>query len=74
MQQDGRTEEVLVDIGTGSWAAVYAEGGRWLVRQGGPEPLWDAVEEQFGRWRAAGAPTLEEFTVTVTPEGQSTRW
>jgi methyltransferase of ATP-grasp peptide maturase system len=74
MQRDGRTEDVLVDVETGSWAAVYSEGGRWLVRQGGPDPLWDAVEEQFGRWCTAGAPALEEFTVTVGPEGQVIRW
>ncbi|MFI7017093.1 ATP-grasp peptide maturase system methyltransferase [Streptomyces sp. NPDC050164] len=74
MQRDGRTEDVLVDVGTGSWAAVFEDGGRWRVRQGGPEPLWDAVEEQFGRWCAAGAPMLEDFTVTVTPEGQTIGW
>jgi methyltransferase of ATP-grasp peptide maturase system len=74
MQRDGHTEDVLVDVDTGSWAAVYQDSGRWLVRQGGPEPLWDAVEEQFGRWVKAGAPALEEFIVTVTPEGQTIRW
>jgi methyltransferase of ATP-grasp peptide maturase system len=74
LQRDGHSEEVLVDVETGSWAAVYQDSGRWLVRQGGPEPLWDAVEEQFGRWCAAGAPALEEFTVSITPEGQTIGW
>jgi methyltransferase of ATP-grasp peptide maturase system len=74
LERDGHTEEVLVDVETGSWAAVYQDGGRWLVRQDGPEPVWDAVEEQFARWCAAGAPALEEFTVTVTPDGQIIRW
>ncbi|PNG20378.1 protein-L-isoaspartate(D-aspartate) O-methyltransferase [Streptomyces cahuitamycinicus] len=74
MRREGRTEDVLVDVATGSWAAVYSEDGRRLVRQGGPELLWDAVEEQFGSWCAAGAPTLEEFTVTVTAQGQTIRW
>jgi methyltransferase of ATP-grasp peptide maturase system len=74
LERDGRTEDVLVDVETGSWAAVYQDGGRWLVRQGGPEPLWDAVEEAFRRWCAAGAPTLERFTITVTPERQTIHW
>lgn len=74
LHQDGRAEDVLVDVETGSWAAVHAEGGRWLVRQDGPDALWDAVEEQFSRWHAAGSPALEEFTVTVTPDGQTIRW
>ncbi|WP_244204450.1 hypothetical protein [Streptomyces africanus] len=74
IQRDGRSEDVLVDVETGSWTAVYQDGGRWVVRQDGPEALWDHVEEQFGRWCAAGAPTLEGFTVTVTPEGQTISW
>lgn len=74
LERDGRTEDVLVDVDTGSWATVYADGGRWVVRQDGPVPLWDAVEEHVGRWCAAGAPPLEEFTVTVTPEGQTIHW
>ncbi|MET9757687.1 ATP-grasp peptide maturase system methyltransferase [Streptomyces sp. NPDC006372] len=74
LHRGGRTEDVLIDVESGSWAAVYEDCGRWLVRQGGPNALWDAVEEQFGRWRAAGAPALEEFTVSVTPEGQAIHW
>ncbi|MFC9680021.1 ATP-grasp peptide maturase system methyltransferase [Streptomyces sp. NPDC056948] len=74
LDRDGRTEEVLVDTETGSWAAIYEDAGQWLVRQDGPAPLWDVVEEQLGRWRHAGAPSLEEFTVTVAPEGQTICW
>lgn len=66
MERDGRTERVLVDVESGSWAALYEENGRWIVRQDEPGALWDAAEEQLGRWHAAGTPALEEFIVSVT--------
>ncbi|TVZ84753.1 ATP-grasp peptide maturase system methyltransferase [Streptomyces sp. BK340] len=67
-------EDVLIDAETGSFAALHEEDGRWVVRQGGSDALWDAVEEQLGRWHAARTPTVEEATVRVTPEGQSIHW
>ncbi|MFI9251530.1 ATP-grasp peptide maturase system methyltransferase [Streptomyces sp. NPDC053069] len=74
MERDGLREEVLIDVDSGSWAALYEENGRWTVRQDGPHALWDAAEDQLGRWYAAGAPELERFTLRVTPEGQSYSW
>ncbi|MEU7305367.1 ATP-grasp peptide maturase system methyltransferase [Streptomyces sp. NPDC007206] len=67
-------EDVLVDVDTGSFAALHEEDGRWIVRQGGPDLLWDAMEEHLGRWHAAGTPAVEEATIRVTPEGQSIHW
>ncbi|WP_458248866.1 ATP-grasp peptide maturase system methyltransferase [Streptomyces sp. MAI_2237] len=73
--RDGQhNTDVLIDTETGSFAALYKEYGRWIVRQGGPEPLWDAVEDQLSRWHAAGAPALEEATIHVTSAGQSIHW
>ncbi|WP_433456637.1 ATP-grasp peptide maturase system methyltransferase (plasmid) [Streptomyces sp. CA-142005] len=74
LTQDGREQHVLVDVGSGSWAAMHEEDGRWTVRQDGPDLLWDAVEDQLGRWRASGAPPLEQCTVHIAPEGQTIRW
>ncbi|MFE6854527.1 protein-L-isoaspartate(D-aspartate) O-methyltransferase, partial [Streptomyces sp. NPDC057674] len=71
LTRDGRSEHVLVDLLTGSWAAVYEEAGRWIARQDGPDPLWDTVVEHLGRWHAAGRPALEKATVTVTSHGQT---
>jgi methyltransferase of ATP-grasp peptide maturase system len=68
------SEDIVVDTETGSFAALHEEDGRWIVRQGGPDPLWDAVEEQLGRWHAAGTPAVEEATVRVTAQGQSIHW
>ncbi|MER7684538.1 ATP-grasp peptide maturase system methyltransferase [Streptomyces sp. NPDC097610] len=73
-KRDGRTEHVLIDVGTGSWAALYEENDRWIVRQDGPDALWDAVEAHLGRWHSAGTPALAEFSVSVTPQGQNITW
>ncbi|MGW5231823.1 ATP-grasp peptide maturase system methyltransferase [Streptomyces nodosus] len=74
LKQGRHDEDVLVDVETGSWAALHDEDGRWIVRQGGPTPLWDVFEECLGRWHAAGTPAVEEATVRVTPEAQSLHW
>ncbi|MBB5121574.1 protein-L-isoaspartate(D-aspartate) O-methyltransferase [Streptomyces eurocidicus] len=74
LDREGHTEHVLLDVAAGAWAALREEGGRWLVRQGGPARLWDAVEEHLGRWRADGAPGLERFEITVTPDEQTIAW
>ncbi|MGW0999846.1 hypothetical protein [Streptomyces sp. NPDC002520] len=67
-------EDVLVDVETGSFAALHDQDGRWTVRQGGPVALWDAVEEHLGRWHTAGTPAVEEATVRVTPQGLNIHW
>lgn len=65
---------VLIDVESGSWAALSEEDGRWIGRQDGSDILWDAVEEQLGRRPSAGTPALEEFTVGVTPQSQTIGW
>lgn len=67
-------EEILVEAETGSFAALHEEDSRRVVRQGGPDALWDAVEDHLGRWHAAGTPTLEEAAVRVPPQVQSIHW
>lgn len=74
LAQDGRQEHVLIDVESGSWAALREENGRWTVRQDGSVALWDVAEEQLGRWRSEGTPALEQFTITVSPDGQTYRW
>ncbi|MEW2129816.1 ATP-grasp peptide maturase system methyltransferase [Streptomyces sp. NPDC005435] len=74
LQVDGRTEDVLLDVESESWASLYQDRDRWIVRQSGPTRPWDAIEEQLGRWHAAGTPAIEDATVRVTPEGQSLHW
>ncbi|MER8002102.1 ATP-grasp peptide maturase system methyltransferase [Streptomyces sp. NPDC095613] len=73
MSTDGRTEHVLLDVDAGSWAVLYEQDGGWTVRQGGDTALWDDIETHLDRWKAIGSPSLENFTITVTPEGQEVR-
>ncbi|MFF4402747.1 hypothetical protein [Streptomyces sp. NPDC001480] len=74
LRQGQQDEDILVDVETGSWALLQQEDSRWVVWQGGPEPLWDAVEEHLGRWHAAGTPAVEEATVRVTTQAQTLHW
>jgi len=37
-------------------------------------PQGPAVEIAVHEWRADGAPPLDKFTITVTPEGQNITW
>ncbi|MFJ8792804.1 hypothetical protein [Streptomyces sp. NPDC102462] len=45
LEMDGRQQHVLVDVESGSWAALCEENGRWIVRQDGEVALWDVAEE-----------------------------
>ncbi|MET7906162.1 ATP-grasp peptide maturase system methyltransferase [Streptomyces sp. NPDC005355] len=74
LTRDGRTEHVLVDVGTGASAVLWEYGGRWMVRQSGPSRIWDAIEEHITRWRKDGAPPLERFEITVTSDRLAITW
>ncbi|MFF7789753.1 ATP-grasp peptide maturase system methyltransferase [Streptomyces sp. NPDC007991] len=68
------TQDVLVDVEAGAWAALTQDGEHWIVRQGGPVQLWDAVEDHVLRWRANGSPALDRFQIIVTSEAQRVIW
>jgi hypothetical protein len=55
-----------------SWATVTRQpDGTVVVRQKGPVRLWDQIERSVHAWRSAGSPPIEQFGVTVKPEGQT---
>ncbi|MFC9794341.1 ATP-grasp peptide maturase system methyltransferase [Streptomyces sp. NPDC127584] len=70
----GEPHHVVLDVGAGSWAVLRRDGGSWIARQGGPDRLWDEVEDRVARWRQDGSPGLERFRIVVTPDGQSITW
>ncbi|OLZ61203.1 hypothetical protein AV521_44110 [Streptomyces sp. IMTB 2501] len=74
LRHDQHHEDLLIDVDSGSFAALHEEDGHWIVRQDGPDLLWDAVEEHLGRWHTAGTPAVEQATIHATPEGQSIHW
>ncbi|MFC8586545.1 ATP-grasp peptide maturase system methyltransferase [Streptomyces sp. NPDC057217] len=72
--EGGVPHDVVLDVGAGSWAALRRDGDRWIVRQGGPGRLWDRIEDHVTFWRRDGAPALDRFRITVTPDAQSITW
>lgn len=63
----------LVDVVTGSAAALTPYEGTWEVRQCGPLKLWDRVEAVLSSYDAAGRPQPETFSLHVDDGGQYVR-
>ncbi|SFB00123.1 methyltransferase, ATP-grasp peptide maturase system [Amycolatopsis marina] len=54
----------------GSWARQVDTGDGFLVWQGGPQRLWDRVEEAHARWLELGQPERSDFGITIDGEMQ----
>jgi protein-L-isoaspartate(D-aspartate) O-methyltransferase len=60
----------LTDPHTRAWARVGT--GTPIghpVTQGGDRYLWDELEAAYDLWKILGQPRPEEFTITITPDG-----
>ena len=67
---EGGIPEHLVVQDDDSYAVFTGQPGNWAVRQGGPEQLWDKVEDALAKWHASGEPNLDTFRITVAPDRQ----
>lgn len=55
----------LVDVTSGSVAALAFHDSVWRVRQSGPARLWDAIEAAWDAWNDAGRPGPETFRMRI---------
>ncbi|MFE0802251.1 ATP-grasp peptide maturase system methyltransferase [Streptomyces sp. NPDC058812] len=60
----------LIDVVSGSAAALTPDGGNWRVREGGPLKLWSRIEHFVEAFDAAGRPGPETYTLRVDGDGQ----
>ncbi|MBT2674892.1 hypothetical protein J7E95_29590 [Streptomyces sp. ISL-14] len=51
-----------------SFASFTENEGTWTVRQGGPLPLWDTIEQTLTAWQDAGTPDITAVRLRVTQE------
>lgn len=74
LERDGRTDHVVIDMDSESWAVVFRDGARWMVRQGGPARLWDQITEGVTQWHADGRPSADRMWLHIGPGGQRLTW
>ncbi|MEO3793411.1 ATP-grasp peptide maturase system methyltransferase [Nonomuraea sp. B10E15] len=70
LADDGPAEHLLTDHVSRSWAWISANGEGWVVRQNGPQRLWDVIERAIHTWDGAGRPHQSAFGITITPSAQ----
>ncbi len=70
---DGAQLLYLFDPERESFAHFRADSDGWVVRQGGPVPLWDKVERTLIAWQAAGNPDIGAVQLRIT-ETSHTYW
>ncbi|MFE5603953.1 methyltransferase, partial [Streptomyces coelicoflavus] len=64
--RDGSPLLYVFDPDRESFAAFIANGTGWTVRQGGPVPLWDGIEQTLAAWRDAGSPDISAVRLHIT--------
>jgi protein-L-isoaspartate(D-aspartate) O-methyltransferase len=70
---DDGSEQTWLLGSDGSWACQDA-ADREAARQGGPERLWDRLDQIHHDWTALGCPARQELGLTVTAGGLHRLW
>ncbi|WP_327189085.1 ATP-grasp peptide maturase system methyltransferase [Streptomyces xinghaiensis] len=65
-RSDGTRLLYIFDPDRESFAEFISHGDGWTVRQGGPAPLWDRIEEALVAWEAAGHPEIDSVQLRIT--------
>jgi len=64
---DGSQLRYLFDIERESFATLRNDDARgWIVRQGGPVALWDAIEQALIAWRDSGQPEINSAWLHIS--------
>jgi methyltransferase of ATP-grasp peptide maturase system len=74
LERGGRTEHVVIDVDAETWAVVFQDGARWMVRQGGAARLWDRITDRLAQWQADGRQSADRMRLHVGPDGQRLTW
>ncbi|RPE47123.1 methyltransferase of ATP-grasp peptide maturase system [Streptomyces sp. Ag109_O5-1] len=61
----------LFDPDRESFASFLEKEDAWTVRQGGPLPLWDTIEQTLTAWQDAGSPDITTVRLHVTQEAHT---
>jgi methyltransferase of ATP-grasp peptide maturase system len=68
----GGPTETWIAHADGSWVCHTTDTqGAHRVRQGGPQRLWDRIEELQRQWNDLGAPQRQRFGLTATPDAHT---
>jgi protein-L-isoaspartate O-methyltransferase len=64
----------FADNATGSWAIAGYDrsGGPYQIRQHGPRPLWDEIEDAYRWWCNQGEPPLTQWRLSISSDRQTT--
>lgn len=68
---DGKRLLHLFDPDRESFASFTGNDSTWTVRQGGPLPLWDTIEQDLVAWLDAGSPDIATVQLHITQEAHT---